>query len=120
MQNQSKREEIIQYANSLIEKNNDKINALKEQISIITDDNVKKNILYEVENLEQDNRRLSLRLHEPVLGMILEIYRLREIRKTERDKSKKDEISSKIEELNNKIIMEQFGRDKNIGRFNKF
>ena len=118
MHNQSKREKMIQYTNSLIKQNNDKIKDLKVQIESLVDDNAKKKIADEIEGLEQQNRRLSLRLQEPVQGMILEIYQLRELQKTEQDKNKKIEISNQIHKLQDKILMYEFGRDKNIKRFN--
>lgn len=120
MHNQSKREELIQYTNRLIEQNNDKIKVLNEQMHNEKDEKSKKIVMNEIEDVKQFNRRLSLRLQEPVQGMILEIYRLRELRKAEPDKNKKTEMANQIHELQDKIRICEFGGDKNIGRFNSF
>ncbi len=118
MHNQSKRESIVRHAKQMIEQNNDEIEKLRTRISETDDDVEKRKIADEIKNLEQSTRRLSLRLKEPVQSMILEYQEL--LRKgreaaTEEEKKHFSELSYKKSQ---EILIETFGGDKNIGRFN--
>lgn len=76
MRNQSERESIIQYTNHLIEQNNDEIKSLKSRFDKIISNDEQRKILENIEELNQSNRRLALRLEEPMLSMIIEYKEL--------------------------------------------
>lgn len=76
MRNQSERESIIQYTNHLIEQNNDEIKSLKSRLDKIISNDEQRKILENIEELNQYNRRLTLRLEEPMLSMIIEYKEL--------------------------------------------
>lgn len=69
MRNQSERESIIQYTNHLIEQNNDEIKSLKSRLDKIISNDEQRKILENIEELNQYNRRLTLRLEEPMLSI---------------------------------------------------
>jgi hypothetical protein len=120
MQDKSKREGIIQYANQLIGQNNDEIKKLKMQLTEVVDSNERKNITDKIEELNQSNRMLALRLEEPILSMTLE---LRELQKKAREATKKKDKEYFLKlasEKHDEILVREFDGDKNIGRFNKF
>ena len=109
MRNQSERESIIQYTNHLIEQNNDEIKSLKSRLDKIISNDEQRKILENIEELNQYNRRLTLRLEYKEL-----LQKGREA--TTQDQRKYySELSHKKHQ---EMLMEEFGGDKNIGRFN--
>lgn len=120
MQDKSKREGIIQYANQLIEQNNDEIKKLKIQLTQNIDTNEQKNITNKIEELNESNRRLALRLEEPMLSMILELRELRKKAREATNEKDKAHFLKLASEKHNEILVREFDGDKNIGRFNKF
>ncbi len=119
MHNQSKRESIIQYTNHLIEQNNGEIKSLKSQLDKIISNDEQRKILENIEELNQSNRRLSLRLKEPMLGMILEYQELLQKGREATTQEQRKYYSELSHKKHQEILVEQFGGDKNIGRFNE-
>lgn len=118
MYNQSEREKLISRTNYLIEQNNASINAIKGRIDSTSNEDQKK-LLHEIDSLENDNDKLTLRLGEPLQSMIVELKELRSQYKKEKNVNKRSEILNQIDTLNDQIMSEEVGRDRNIGRFNK-
>lgn len=119
MHNQSKRESIIQYTNHLIEQNNGEIKSLKSQLDKIISNDEQRKILENIEELNQSNRRLSLRLKEPMLGMILEYQELLQKGREATTQEQRKYYFELSHKKHQEILVEQFGGDKNIGRFNE-
>lgn len=119
MYNQSEREKLISRTNYLIEQNNASINAIKGRIDSTSNEDQKKKLLHEIDSLENDNDKLALRLGEPLQSMIVELKELRSQYEKEKNANKRSEILNQIDTLNDQIMSEEVGRDRNIGRFNK-
>ena len=110
MHNQSERESIIQYTNHLIEQNNDEIKSLKLQFD---------KMISNIEELNQSNRRLALRLEEPMLSMIIEYKELLQKGREATTQEQRKYYSELSHKKHQEMLMEEFGGDKNIGRFNE-
>ena len=110
MHNQSERESIIQYTNHLIEQNNDEIKSLKLQFDKMISNDEQRKILENIEELNQSNRRLALRIEYKEL-----LQKGREATTQEQRKYYSELSHKKHQEM----LMEEFGGDKNIGRFNE-
>lgn len=118
MHNQSKRERIIQYTNNLIEQNNEKIKSLKSRLDKIISNDEQSKILENIKELNQSNRRLALILEEPVLSMIIEYKELLQKGREANTQEQRKYYSELSHKKHQEMLMEEFGGDKNIGRFN--
>lgn len=118
MHNQSKRESIIQYTNHLIEQNKGEIKNLKSQLDKIINNDEQRKILENIEELNQSNRRLVLRLEEPMLSMIIEYKELLQKGREATTEEQRKYYSELSHKKHQEMLMEEFGGDKNIGRFN--
>lgn len=118
MRNQSERESIIQYTNHLIEQNNDEIKSLKSRLDKIISNDEQRKILENIEELNQSSRRLALRLEEPMLSMIIEYKELLQKGREATTQEQRKYYSELSHKKHQEMLMEEFGGDKNIGRFN--
>lgn len=119
MRNQSERESIIQYTNHLIEQNNDEIKSLKSRFDKIISNDEQRKILENIEELNQSNRRLALRLEEPMLSMIIEYKELLQKGREATTQEQRKYYSELSHKKHQEMLVEEFGGDKNIGRFNE-
>ena len=109
MRNQSERESIIQYTNHLIEQNNDEIKSLKSRLDKIISNDEQRKILENIEELNQYNRRLTLRLEEPMLSMIIEYKELLQKGREATTQEQRKYYSELSHKKHQEMLMEEFG-----------